>query len=110
MIMLMLSRPLEKLGLLSMQHSDSAMCIFIWIRPWVVVKIIVEFAINPSQGYTAVFRPKTAMIDVGGTPKITSRWQLSKLHHRAITIDMVSLFCAIVIRNIVLHERGYSRV
>ena len=110
MIMVMLSRPLEELGFLGIQHSYSAMGILIWICPWVVVKIIVEFAINPGQGYTAMFRPKTAMIDVGRAPKITSRWQLSELHHRAIAIDMVSLLCAIMIRNIVLHECWYSRV
>ena len=102
--------PIHEIRLLLVQPCRCVSRVLIRIRPRIEVKIVVQFAVDPGQRYTAVLRPEATMIDVRRPPEITARRQLTELHHRAIAVNVIRLFRAIVVGNVVLDKFRHGGV
>ena len=77
--------------------------------PGIVMKVIVQLGVGSTQGDTAEFRGKRPVVDVGRAPEIATGGHIAELHHPRGAPQVITLFGAVMIGDVVLVEiRGHA--
>ena len=94
MIMILTERPLIQQRIALVYTRGRAIGILHRRRPGIVMEMIKQFGVGPTQCDTAILRGKGTVIDIGWTPEIAPGGDVAKLHHPGSAPQMVALLRA----------------